>query len=132
MKYINSQKPAFVSLIGVLILGAVGLSISVYIILLSLSSSRSSFSLIQSGQARTLANACAESALEQIRETPTYTGTTSLTLNSGSCSYTVANTGGETRTVSVTATVSSVVRRLAITITAISPVITTGTWQETP
>ncbi len=132
MKYFSSRQPAFVSMISVLILGAVGLSISIYIILFSLSSSKNSLSLSQSTQARTLATACAESALEQIRENTSYTGTTNLTLSSGTCSYIVTNTGGETRTITVTATVSSVVRRLSLTVTAINPIITTGSWQEIP
>lgn len=132
MKYNFSLKPAFVSLISVLILGAVGLSISVYMILFGLASSRDSLSLSQSSQARTLATACAESALEQIRETAAYTGTTNLILGNGTCSYTVANTGGETRTISVTATVSEVVRRLSLTVIDIIPVIITDSWQEVP
>ncbi|OIO07956.1 hypothetical protein COX21_01965 [Candidatus Falkowbacteria bacterium CG23_combo_of_CG06-09_8_20_14_all_41_10] len=127
-----NRQPAFVSVISVLILGVVGLSISIYIILFSLASSKNSLSLSQSTQARTLATAGAESALEQIREDPAYTGTTDLTLSEGLCSYMVADTGGETRTISVTATVAAVVRHLSLTVTAINPVITIGFWQEVP
>jgi len=127
-----NRQPAFISLVGVLILGAVGLSVSVFIILFALASSRNSLSLSQSTQARTLATACAESALEQIRETPAYIGTTTLTFTEGVCSYAVANTGGETRTINVTATVIGTTRRLFLTITAINPVIVIGSWQEMP
>ncbi|PIT94606.1 hypothetical protein COT98_02590 [Candidatus Falkowbacteria bacterium CG10_big_fil_rev_8_21_14_0_10_39_9] len=132
MKYNFTLKPAFVSLISVLILGAVGLSISVYIILFGLASSRDSLSLSQSAQAQTLATACAESALEQIRETAAYTGTTNLSLGHGTCFYTVANTGGETRIINVTATVSGVVRRLSLVVVDIVPLIITSSWQEVP
>jgi hypothetical protein len=132
MKHIFKTQPAFVSLIAVLILGAVGLSISAYIILFAVAASRDSLSVSQSAQARSLATACAESALEQIREIAAYTGTTNLTLGNGTCSYVVVNTGGETRTISITATVSGVVRRLSLVVTGINPVITTGSWQEVP
>ncbi|MFA4942425.1 MAG: hypothetical protein WC564_02190 [Patescibacteria group bacterium] len=131
MKNINKQPSAFVSLISVLILGAIGLSVSVYIIIFSLSASKNSLSLVQSSQARALTSVCAERALEQIRELPTYIGTTNLSLSSGICSFTISNTGGETRTIAIIATVSSVVRRLSLTITAINPVISIGSWQET-
>jgi hypothetical protein len=114
-----------------LILGAIGLSVSVYIIIFSLSASKNSLSLVQSSQARALTSVCAERALEQIRELPTYIGTTNLSLSSGICSFTISNTGGETRTIAIIATVSSVVRRLSLTITAINPVISIGSWQET-
>lgn len=119
-------------MVSVLILGAVGLSVSLYIILFSLAASKNSLSLSQSVQARTLATACAESALEKIRETSSYTGTTNMSLGNGTCSYTVSNTGGETRTITVVATVASTVRRISLAVTAITPVITTGSWQETP
>lgn len=131
MKNIN-HRSAFVSLVSVLILGAVGLSISVYIILFSLASSKNSLSLAQSAQSRMLANACAESALEQIREVPAFVGTANLTLGGGDCSYTVSNTGGETRNVIVVSAVSGVVRRLTLTVTAINPLIITSLWQEIP
>jgi hypothetical protein len=132
MKNIFKTQPAFVSLIAVLILGAVGFSISAYIILFAVAASRDSLSVSQSAQARSLAAACAESALEQIRENISYIGTTNLDLNGGTCSYVVTDTAGETRTISVTATVSGVVRRLSLVVTDINPVITTGSWQEVP
>jgi len=125
-------KPAFISLISVLILGAIGLSISIYIVLLSLASSKTSFSMSLSSQARMLANNCAEIALEVIRDNNSFTGVGTSSSPIGTCSYTVANTGGETRTIGVAATSSSVVRKLSITVTAINPAIITGSWQETP
>lgn len=128
----SQQSPAFITLISVLILSAVGLSVSVFLILFSVGSSRNSFSSVQSAQARLLAAGCAESALEQIRESTSYSGTTNLSFSQGTCSYTVTLGVGEARTISASGTVGAVVRRLSISVTAINPTITVSSWQEVP
>lgn len=119
----------FVTLISVLILGAVGAAIVVSLLQLGLASSRTSFAAEQSLQARGLADACGEEALDTIRGNASFTGTTNVTLSSGTCSYTVTNTGGTTRNVATVGTVGTVVRRVAIIVTTVSPVTLTS-WQE--
>lgn len=119
----------FVSLISVLILGAVGLAVVVSLIQMGLGSSRTSFATEQSLQARSLADTCGEQGLEQIRENTSYTGTTNVTLGSGTCSYTVTNTGGTTRSLTAVGTVGTIVRHLTITVATVSPV-TLMSWQE--
>lgn len=77
-----------------------------------------------------LAQACAEEGLQQIRDNTAYTGTGTLTLGAGSCSYTVANTGGTTRTVVTSGTVGTVVRKVSVAISGYSPRIVVTLWQE--
>lgn len=124
------RKPrGFITLISVLILGAVGVAVVVALLQQGLSSSRTAFTTQQSGQARGLADACAEGALDTIRGNTSYTGTTNLTVGPGTCSYTVTNTGGTTRSVSAVGTVGTVIRRVSVSVATVSPVTLTS-WQE--
>ena len=130
-KWYNNNA-GYVTLISVLVVGAVGVVIALSLILLGSGASRTSFALQQSAQAKGLANACAEEALEQIRESTAFTGSGNLTLGQGTCSYTVTNTGGTNRTVTTSGTVGTIVRKLTIIITAINPLIIVSSWQEGP
>jgi len=120
----------YITLISVLVVGAVGVAIATSLILLGIGSSRSSFALEQSNQAKALANACAEEALQQIRDSTPYTGTGNLSLGQGTCTYTVTSQGGQNRTITASGTVGTIVRKVKIIITKINPTITVSTWQE--
>ena len=126
------QCNGYITLVSVLVVGAVGIAIALSLILLGAGSSRTSFALQQSAQAKGLANACAEEAREQIRESTLFTGSGNLTLGQGTCSYTVTNTGGTNRIVIASGTVGTIVRKLTITISAINPFIVINSWQEGP
>jgi len=108
----------------------VGTAIAVSLLWLGLAASRTGFASEQRAQAWALANACAEEGLEQIRESTSFSGTGNLTFGAGTCSYTVTNTGGSGRTIAATGTVGTVVRRAAVSVTAISPSIVISSWQE--
>lgn len=123
------KTPGFVTLMSVLILGAVGGAVVISLLQLGLGSSRTSFAIEQSVQARGLADACGEAALNTIRITPAFTGTTPLTFGPGTCSFTVTNTGGTTRSVTVVGTVGTIVRHVTIVVATVSPVTLTS-WQE--
>lgn len=120
----------YVTLLSVLILGAVGLALVVSALQLGISSSRAAFALEQSNQAKALANACAEEAMGQIRGSNSFSGTFALTFSTGSCTYTVTNTGGQTRTITATGTVGTMVRKVRVTIDKITPSINVTSWQE--
>ncbi len=122
----------YITLMSVLVLGAVGVALTISLILLGLGASRTSFALEQSNQAKALANACAEEGLMRIRESTSFTGSGNLALGSGNCVYTVTNQGGQNRTVSSTGTVGTLVRKVRILVTAITPAITLASWQEVP
>jgi len=124
------NKKGYVALITVLISGAIGVAIATSLLLLGLGSSRTSFALEQSNQAKALANACSEEALQQIRDSTPFTGTGSLTLGQGTCGYTVVNDGGENRTVTASGTVGTVVRKIKIIVNTINPAINLTSWQE--
>ena len=129
---IRNSPQGFITLLSVLVVGAVATAVAISLILLGLGSARTSFALQQSNQAKALANACAEEALEQIRESTPFTGSGNLSNSDGTCSYAVTSQGGQNRTLMTTGTVQMVWRKITITISNISPTITVTSWQENP
>ena len=120
----------FVALISVLIIGAVGVAIALSLLLLGIGSSRTSFAVEQSNQAKALANACAEEGLQQIKDSTPFTGSDNLTLGQGACVYTVTSQGGQNRTILASGTVGTIIRKLKIIINSINPLIQVVSWQE--
>lgn len=129
-KCYNKNQGGFITLISVLVVGVVGIAITLSLILLGLGSSRTSFAVEQSNQAKALANTCAEEALQQIRDSTPFTGSGNLTLGQGICTYTVTSQGGQNRTITASGTVSTITRRAKIIINGITPTIQIVSWQE--
>lgn len=126
----NFAKNGFITLLSVLVVGAVGVAITLSLLLLGVGNSRTGFAIEQSNQAKALANACAEEALQQIRDSTPFTGSGSLTLGQGTCAYTVTSQGGQNRTITASGTVGTIVRKAKIIINKINPTITLTSWQE--
>lgn len=126
----RKTEKGFVTLLFVLVVFAVGIAVSSSLLLMGVASSRNSFALNQSDQAKALADACAERGLEAVRDDNSYTGTINLDLGQGSCSYTISNTGGSNRTVIAIGTVSTIVRKVRVIINQITPQINVSSWQE--
>lgn len=115
-----------------IIVAAVGISISVSLLLLGLGASRTALATQQSYQAQALSSACAEEALQLIHDgstTTPYTGMGSLTLSPGACSYSVINTGGITREIDASSTISTIVRKDKVQVDSVDP-ISISTWRE--
>jgi hypothetical protein len=129
--YRRMKQSGYVALMAVLIVGAASLAIATALLLTAADSQRATIITQQSAQARNIAAACAEEALQQIHDNTSFTSAgTNMNVTPGSCTYTVTNTGGSNRTITSSATVSGVVRRLQITITIGVSNITINTWQE--
>ena len=120
----------YITLIAVLIVIAAGTLIAASLVLLGLGFTRSSSALEKSSQAKSLALACAEQALQEIKNSPTYTGSGNLNLTTGNCSYTVTNQGQESRLITIIGTADKIIRRVKITTDAILPQIHISSWQE--
>jgi len=125
------MQKGFSTLYIVIILGSIALGLALSIATSSLWSVRGSLDSKNSSQARVLSDACAEVALELMRENTSYTGSGSQILGTNTCNYTVTNTGGNTRAVSVTTTIQGLTRKLQITTQSFNP-ITISSWQEVP
>ncbi len=134
-KYMHENKlqnqRGFGTLFIVIVLGSVALGLALWISTSSLWSIRGSTDNKSSVQAKVLVNACAEVALETVRENTSYTGSNSVTIGSDTCNYTVVNTGGNNRTVTVIGSVGTITRKLQISTNAFNP-LTIASWQEVP
>ncbi len=120
----------FAALIGVLVLGIVSATAASALVFSSTRSLEASLGLRQYYEAKGIARACADVALRQIHDNLAYTGSGSVTLGAGSCTYSVANSGGSVRTISVTATVANVTKKLLISTSSLSPKILISSWRE--
>ncbi len=129
MRKISSNK-GYVALISVLIIGAIGAAVATSIVLLGLGSSLTGFGFERSIQARGLADACIEEALQQIRNSTPFTGSGSLTFGQGTCDYTVTSQGGQNRTITAIGAVAGTVRKAEVVINQINPDINVVYWQE--
>lgn len=128
----KKENGGYISLIGVLVAGAMATGVSITLIIMGLSYSRSSLMLQESVIARGYASACAEEALEEVRKSTSFAGNVNKVLADGSCSYTVISTGPQSKSISASGIAGNAVRKLEITVAAINPLITISSWQEVP
>ncbi|MGD8373441.1 MAG: hypothetical protein PVI21_01115 [Candidatus Woesebacteria bacterium] len=119
----------YVALIAVLIAGALGLAVSVALLLAGTDSQRSALVVKQSAKASSAAKSCIEEAMQQIRFDHSYTGSGLLELNDSDCQYDVTDVGSE-KDINATGQSGSVVKKVQarVTITLLS--ISIASWQE--
>jgi len=120
----------YVALLTVLIVGAAATAISLTLLSGGADSQRAMLIRQQSRQARELAVACSEESLQQVHDNIAFSGTNSLSLGQGSCTYTVTVVTGATRTIISTGTVGNVVRKNQINVTINVSSISITSWQE--
>lgn len=126
----KTSEQGYVTLLSVLILGAVATAIATALLVAGADANRETLIVQQSTQARGYVDACTEDALQQIHDNTSFTGTDGLALGQGTCSFTVTSTGTTTRTIATTATVGSATRKAMIYVTITSSTISITTWQE--
>ncbi len=126
----TKNNSGFAVLIGVLIVGAFGVAVALYLILSGLYSYQNSFLLEQSARAKTLANACAESALNHIQLCSIIDGAGSVQIDGQTCNYTIIKNSDQGRTIQSSATVGSSVRKVKVVASQIDPLIVVDSWQE--
>lgn len=122
----------FVAIMSALFLLVIGGAVGVSLILLGLANSRNGFAIEQSSQARALADACTERALDLIRQSIVFSGTATVSMGQGSCTYTVTKGVGQNRTIVSSGTVGTIIRKVNASISKITPFIILTSWQEVP
>lgn len=127
---VNSHESGYVALLTVLIVGAAATSIALVLLTSGTNSQRAMLIEKQSKQARALATACTQEALQQIHDNVAYSGTSTLTLGQGGCSYTVTITSGVVRGIVATGTVGGVIKKIQASVTIGASVISITAWQE--
>lgn len=124
------QSGGYIALLAVLIIGAAATAIGTTLLITGTDAQRSNLIVQRSVQARQLAHGCVEEALQKLHDSASYTGTGNLSLGSGTCTYTVTNTGGSNRSIVVSSTVENVVRKVTTYVTIGSSSISITSWQE--
>lgn len=132
VQHLENNRGGYVTLMLVLISGALGVGIAISLILRGIGISRSSLIEEQSAQSIAYAESCAEDAIQQIRNSTPFTGSGSQTFSNGSCSFLVTSQGGENRTIIASSTIQNVYRTISISITQINPKIVISDWNLTP
>lgn len=126
-----AKSNGYVLLLSVLVVAAVALAIGVGGILLAVGSAKTSLVAQQSYQAKSLANLCAEEALQKLRESVYYTGNESSSFTTGSCQIqTISGTGNVNRTIQTVGTVGTVQRKVKVIVATVQPTINVSSWQE--
>lgn len=124
------NQKGYITLLSTLFLVTIGGVVAGSLILLGLGFSRTSFALDQSNQAKALANACTEEALQKIQESTPFSGSATITLGNGNCSYTVTKLTGQNRTIIASGTIGTIIRKINISIDKVNPDINITSWQE--
>lgn len=129
---IKIKNQGFAAVLSVIILSAVVLAVLAISSNLTVNLSRMSGADFKGLNARSLASACAEVALQAIFDNTSFTGSNNLSIGSGACQYTVSNTGGTTRQIIAEGSFQNATRRLTVNISGFTPSITISGWQENP
>lgn len=126
----RTTQGGYVALLTVLVASAVTLAMALALLTGGTNSSRSTQVAQQSAQARNLAHACAEEGLQLIHDNLGFSGSGSLNLGQGSCTYTVSLELPTTRIILATGTVGTVVRKVQVYATINVSSISVTSWQE--
>ena len=118
-------------MLGVLVIGAVGATVVVGYMLLSVGSLKTGLVEQQAARARHLADACAEEGVWQVSLDLTYAGGDTLSFTDGSCQIIdVTGSGNTNRVVQASGTVGTAVRRVEVDIATVQPAVVLNDWQE--
>lgn len=120
----------YVMLISVMVVGAIALSVGVGLLTFGLSFSKTSLTIQRAVQAKYYADTCGEEALQQLRDSVSYSGSGNMTFVSGSCTYSVSNSGGGVANISATGIYASTTKRISIVTSAFRPRVIVSSWQE--
>lgn len=127
----KKNQRGYLTLVSVLVVGAVGVSIAVSILLLSTGAIQTSYTTTQSEQALGLAEACAEQALQSLRLDVDYAGSESISLGQGSCEIlAIGGSGYSDRTVKTTGTVDAITKKIEIEVAEVASPLVLTSWQE--
>ena len=129
-RFLCGNKNGYIALISVLIISAIVVLIATSASLVSISESDMSLEENQAWETFYLATACAEEALQQIRDSTEFSGSRDFPLGSGTCSYTVTKLTEQNRIVTASGSLGNIMRKIKITLDKITPDINITSWQQ--
>jgi hypothetical protein len=128
----------FLTLFAVIIISAVGLAVAISVVLLGIGTSRTSLATVQSKQALSMANYCAETAIIALNSNDKYTGGPNINdvNNDGTtnpnvyCSMVIENRGGSKRIISTTGISGTIKRKVQVKLSKAKPKVAMVCWLE--
>ncbi len=130
-KFINKNSQGYIVLISVLIIGVVAIAITTSILFFGASSSRMLLSVEELYKTKALANACAEQALEELRQNNNLAnGEHIIYIDEGSCEYTLIVGTGDNRTLQIVSEIRQTFRKTEIIVDQLKPTINVSSWKE--
>ena len=120
----------YITLISVLIVSAIVVSVAVTLLLIGVNATRTTAILQATKYANTLAKSCVEEALGRINLLNSFAGSGGINFGDGSCDYNVINSGGQNRLVTATGTTMGAIRRISVSVDALTPKINISSLQE--
>lgn len=129
--HISSRRGGYVLLLSILVMGVIASTIVASLLMLGTASNRASFTVQQTAESLSFADACAEYALFALTKSSDYQGGQTLTFPEGTCDILpIGGFGNNDRFVCVEATTSDVVRRIEIIVQQLLPQTKIQSWQE--
>ena len=130
MDHSSYTNRGYITLLSVMVVGAVALALSSAAILSGITSTKVNISSQQSSVANTMASTCAYEALERIRTDTSYTGSGSVTQPDSSCYYEIIDLGSGNREVRSTGTAENISKKIRVTITLVGTTINLSGWND--
>ena len=127
----SDKKRGFVTLVTVIIIGGIATVITISLLFISADSFTAAGDVVQSTQARGLADMCAERAINQLKLSTSYTGSENISAFNGSCQIaTVTGSGNTNRTIQATGIYFRTTRKVQVVISQVNPTTTISSWTE--
>lgn len=126
----RTNRRGFAVLFSVIVLGAIGATISIALLTQAIQFERDTVLSAQSTKAQSLANACAEYALNALRADQNYAGNETVSIGDASCVILALDGSGNTKTIKTTSTVGTATRKVRITTSQTTPNIILSQWRE--
>jgi len=125
---LSNSRNGVAALLTVVIVGAAALIMAFSASLLGVGELELGYTATQGGKTLSIAEACVEEALQQLRLDENYNGG-SLSLGDGSCIMDVAGSGSD-RTVHVSSTVDIYHKKIDVDLTLLGSSIVINSWEE--
>lgn len=128
--HFDQNSHGFATLVSVIVAGAIGGAIAVGLLLGGTDAVDLAEAVQEAHQARALADACTEQALQTIHNDLSFTGSVQLSLSTGTCTADVLNLGGAQREVRSNGTAVNTTRRVRVIIDALQPTISVSSSED--
>lgn len=125
----NRDKQGYITVISIVIIGSIATAVAISLLAGGTDAMKNSQTAIRLAQARGLADACAEEALENIREN-SYTGTFNLSLPAGTCKATITSSSPANFNIDASGSSSEAISKIRVIVDQTDPKININSWQE--